>query len=126
MRLFNICLSLTIMGITSSFFTQEVYAQTWHDTPCVLGNSKKSQMCKETKSEATLQGIKGWLHTYTFPNGKKFYWFYGNQSILCKWQDTYVKEHGKKSWMVVNPYCGDEWIDVVTPSGSRLFKLEPP
>lgn len=111
-----------LSGIT--FLPHQVYALKWDDTPCVFGNNKKVQMCKETKGDAILKGKQGYLHTFTFTNGKKFYWFYGQQSILCTWKDTYVKEHGKSDWFTVSPSCTDDgWINFSLPSGSRLFKI---
>jgi hypothetical protein len=120
----KIYLSLALLSTSSLVLAPTVYAQVWDDTPCVFGNNENYQLCKETKSEAILQGTRGWLHTFTFPNQKKFYWFYGEQSVLCQWKDTYVREDGKSYWVKVNPDCDqDGWIDFVLNDSQTRFKI---
>lgn len=102
----------------------QVNASEWSDTICMLGNSKKAQTCKEIKGDAILNGKQGFLHTFTFPNGKKYFWFYGEQSVLCNWKNTYAREQNKNYWFQVNSSCTDDgFIDISLPSGSTLFKI---
>ncbi len=119
-----------IKGVIAIFFSgviflpNQVKAYGWHNRECIFGNSKKTQICKETKGDAILKGKQGFLHTFTFPNGKKFYWFYGLKSILCDWKDTYIREEGKNYWLELTPSCTDDgWIDFSLPSGTLLFKI---
>ncbi|MCC5637404.1 hypothetical protein LC593_16460 [Nostoc sp. CHAB 5844] len=61
----------------------QVNAAEWNDAICLFKNNEKSQLCKATKGEAIFKGKQGYLHTFTFPNGKKYSWFYSEQSVLC-------------------------------------------
>ncbi|MBV6627752.1 MAG: hypothetical protein KI793_33310 [Rivularia sp. (in: Bacteria)] len=122
MKLFELALLTTVNTII--FLSNQVIAYEWNDTPCKLP-SRKVEYCKETKGDVFLKGKQGTLHTYTFPNGQKFYWFYGLNSQLCKWKDTYVRQEGQKNWFVVSPSCedNDNYIDINLTSGQTLFRI---
>lgn len=93
MKKSNFLKSLIISFTSGAFLLpSQVNASQWNDTVCVLGNSNRAEYCIETKGDAILNGKQGFLHTYTFPNGRKFYFFYGEESPLCDWKNTYVRE----------------------------------
>ncbi|HEY9804694.1 MAG TPA: hypothetical protein V6D25_30455 [Leptolyngbyaceae cyanobacterium] len=120
----NSVLAASVVGCGLFTVISKASAYRWEDTPCYLPGNKKWSNCIETKGDAFLKGQQGVLHTYTFPNGKKFYWFQGEDSQLCQWKNTYVRQDNQSNWFNVNVACEGDDNSIITfalPSGNTLF-----
>lgn len=116
------------LGLSTAivFLPLQSRAGSWK-TSCWLGDSTAVRYeCKETKGDAFLKGVEGYLHTFTFPNRKRFEWFYGSTSTLCQWKNTYVRQTGTSPWFAVSPACENDSIRILLPSGNTMFLIGYP
>ncbi|TAE60558.1 MAG: hypothetical protein EAZ76_01480 [Nostocales cyanobacterium] len=111
------------MGTLGVFITK-TYAED-NKIGCLLAGNKKWTWCEHTKGDAFLQGIQGFVHTFTFPNGKKYIWFYPENNVKCEWENTYVKDASQNNWFKTNVECGQDTgiIKFQLPSGNTLFEI---
>jgi hypothetical protein len=118
--IFLIVVSICFLGI----FSTKIDAED-DKIGCLLAGNKKWIWCGHTKGDAFLQGVQGFVHTFTFPNGKKYIWFYKEDSVKCQWEDTYVKDASQKNWFRTNVECVQDTgiIKFKLPSGNTLFEI---
>ena len=119
-------MSRTFIGIiafTGLHSGGESIAYEWKMRCGITKQSMKS--CLEKKVVSALDGVPGYLHTYTMSDGKSFQWFYPNGTLMCHYENNTKLKTPADAWVNVYVKCENEGIVFYSPSGNQVFAIAP-